>query len=354
MDKLRIDSHKLMYHIPRLYQWHKGEKVYPIYIEIGLYGGCNHRCIFCAFDFLKYKPQALDIKCVKKFILEAARKKVKAILYSGEGEPLLHNRAAEIISFTKKKGIDVAFSTNGVMLDKEKAKEILGHLTWIRVSVNAGTKKGYAFIHGTEKEGFNKVINNLKEAVRIKNRRKYDCTIGVQFLLIPQNYKEVSGLASILKDMGVDYLVVKPYSQHPLSKNRLSFVFKPKELCRLEEKLMKYSKGNFKIIFRDQAMKKLEEDKPYKYCLGLSFATHITAEGDIYPCNAFVGNKKFIFGNIYNESFKDIWEGKRRRAIMKMLYDKWNVNKCRKSCRIDEINRYLWELKNPNKHINFI
>ena len=227
MDKLKIDSHKLMYHIPRLYQWYKGENIYPIYIEIGLYGGCNHRCIFCAFDFLKYKSGALDVKCINKFILEAARKKVKAVLFSGEGEPLLHDRIIEIISFTKSKGIDVALSTNGVILDRERSNKILGHLTWLRVSLNTGTKKNYAFVHGTNKEDFNKVINNLEEAVKIKNMRKYDCTIGVQFLLIPQNYKEVSGLASILKDKGVDYLAVKPYSQHPLSRNRLSFMFKP-------------------------------------------------------------------------------------------------------------------------------
>jgi len=354
MDKLRIDSHKLMYHIPRLYQWYKGKEIYPIYIEIGLYGGCNHRCVFCAFDFLKYKPQVLDIKCVNKFIVEAAKRKVKAILFSGEGEPLLHNKIAEIICFTKKKGIDVALSTNGVKLDKEKLNKILGHLTWIRVSLNAGTRNSYASIHGTERKDFDTVINNLKEAVKIKNKHKYDCTIGVQSLLMPQNYKEIPSLALRLKNVGVDYLVIKPYSQHFSSKNSFSFAFKPKELCRLEEDLVKCSDDNFKIIFRNQAIKKIKEDKPYEYCLGLSFATHITAEGDIYPCNAFIGNKKFIFGNIYNESFKDIWEGKRRKTVMKMLHDKWDVNKCRKSCRIDEINRYLWELKNPNKHINFI
>jgi len=353
-DKFRLDSHKLIFHIPRLYQWYKGENIYPIYIEIGLQGGCNHRCIFCAFDFLRYKSHILDAECVKKFILEAAKKDIKAILYSGEGEPLLHNRIAEVISFTKNKGIDVALSTNGVMLDREKAKSLLGYLTWIRVSLNAGTEKGYAFIHRTKKESFNIVIDNLKQAVRIKDRRKYNCTISVQFLLIPQNFKEVSHLASILSNIGVDYLVIKPYSQHPLSKNRLDSIFKYEELSCLEEELKRHSRGNFQVIFRHRAMKKLEEDKPYKYCLGLPFATNITAEGDVYPCNAFVGNKEFAFGNICRSSFKSIWEGKRRKKIMNTIGNNWDVNKCRKSCRLDEINRYLWELKNPSNHINFI
>jgi radical SAM protein with 4Fe4S-binding SPASM domain len=354
VSKLKIDSHKLIYHVPRLYKWYKGGNVYPIYAEVGLYGGCNQRCIFCAFDFLKYKPSILNIDCAKKFISKAAGCGIRAILYSGEGEPLLHKQVAEIVAFTKEQGIDVALSTNGVMLDREKAERILVHLTWMRVSLGAGTEKGYTIVHRTKREDFNIVISNLKEAVKTKDRSKSNCTISVQFLLIPQNYNEAVPLVSILGDVGVDCLVIKPYSEHPLSKNRIASIFKQKDLTRLEEELRKRSKGNLQIVFRHHAIRKLEEDKPYKYCLGLPFATHVTAEGDVYPCNAFVGNKKFIFGNLYKENFNDIWGGQRRKTIMKVLVNKWDVKRCRKSCRLDEINRYLWELKNPSAHVNFI
>jgi len=354
VDKFRIDSHKLTYHIPRVYRWLRGENIYPIYIEIGLYGGCNHRCIFCAYDFLKYKPDILDEECLKNFVSEAAEKGVKSILYSGEGEPLLHKNALEIIDFTKKAGIDVALSTNGVMFDKEKAKKTLAHLTWLRVSLNAGRKQTYAFIHRTKKEDFNTVINNLREIVKLKDENKYNCTIGVQFLLIPQNYREIMTLARILRDVGVNYLVIKPYCQHPSSNNRIDPKFKYENLFYLERKLEKYSKGNFQVIFRRGAMEKLEEKKPYEYCLGLPFATHITAEGDIYPCNAFVGRREFVFGNICQESFEDIWEGERRKRITRTIYTKWDIRNCRKACRLDEINRYLWGLKNPSSHTNFI
>jgi len=177
----------------------------------------------------------------------------------------------------------------------------------------------------------------------------------VQFLLIPQNYKELIGLAQILTDIGVDYLVIKPYSQHPSSRSRIDKKFKYRNLFHLEKKLKKYSRDNFQIIFRKRAIEKLEEkEKPYKSCLGLSFATHIAADGNVYPCNAFVGRKEFSFGNICISSFKNIWEGKRRKRIMNTIFNKWNINKCRKACRLDEINHYLWELKNPSSHVNFI
>jgi len=353
-DKLKIDSHKLIYHIPRVHDWLKGKNIYPIYVEATLFGGCNHRCIFCALDYLKYKPNILSMDSIRHFIIEARRKGVKSIYYAGEGEPFLHKDAPEIIAFTKKSGIDVAVTTNGVMFDSEVARKSLGYLSWLRVSLNAGTKKSYSFIHNTRKDDFDIVIDNLKKSVKLKKKNKYNCTIGVQFLLLPQNYKEAAPLAGILSGIGVDYLIIKPYSQHPLSINRIGAKLKYTKEFDLDKKLAGYSKNNFQVIFRRHSMDKLEERKPYKYCLGLPFLTHITANGDVYPCSRFLGNKNFVFGNICRDSFGDIWEGKRRVKIMGMIYSKWDINRCRQICRLDEINRYLWELKNPGEHVNFV
>lgn len=354
MDKFRIESHKLIYHIPRVYQWLKGRNIYPIYIEIGLNGSCNHRCIFCALDFLKYKPDILDECCLKEFICEAAKKGVKAILYSGEGEPLLNRKIAEIVRFTKECDLDVAITSNAVLFSKDLAEKCLPYLSWFRASVDAGTPEMYSRVHKTNSQDFYNVLRNLKEAIKIRNKKRYNCIIGAQFLLIPQNYSEVIVLARKLKDIELDYLIVKPYSQHPASHNKIGSNFKYKDLFYLGKELERYSKSNFQIIFRRHTMEKLEEEIPYKHCLGLPFATFIAVTGDVYPCCIFFGNKDFIFGNIYNESFKNIWEGKKRARIMDMIYKKWDTRKCRKVCRLDEINRYLWELKNPDSHVNFI
>jgi len=353
-DRFRIDSHKLSYHILRLHQWLQGKNVYPIYIEIGLHRGCNHQCIFCAFDFLKYKPQTLDFQKIKRFILQAKAKGVKAILYSGEGEPLLHQDAAEIIKFTRQAGIDVALASNGVMLTPEISRKILPYLSWLKISLNAGTKTTYIKVHKAKPDDFDLVLGNLKAAVAIKNKHGYPCVIGAQSVLLKDNFHEMEGLAKKLRALGLDYLTIKPYSWHCFSQNKLKINFQQPDLLALQKRLQRYSKGKFKVIFRSNAMAKLNEEKPYLSCLGVSFVAHIADTGNVYPCTVFVGNKKFSFGNIYSDSFKNIWEGKRRRRVLKELHRNWDIQRCRKSCRIDEINRYLWELKHPVEHVNFI
>lgn len=354
-DNLKIDSHKLIYHVSRVNQWLNGEDIYPIYIEIGPSGGCNHRCSFCALDYLEYKPNFIDKDRLMQTLAETARYGVKSVMFAGEGEPLLHKDISELVLHTKKNNIDVAITTNGVFFDVALAKEILGALTWIRISLNAGTSATYSKIHRCNIKDFDTVLNNLANAVRIKRQNNYLTTIGVQLLLLPENYNEATTLAKRLKEIGVDYLTIKPYSQHPMSANRLKEDIDYSNFQHLEDELDKFADNSFKILFRTNTIKKLREPKPYQRCLGLSFWAYIDSGGNMYACSAFLGDKDFCYGNIYNQSFKEIWESEKRKKILKRFQTELDANLyCREVCRLDEINRYLWALKHPQPHVNFI
>lgn len=353
-DYFRIDSHKLMFHVARVNDWLRGKTIYPIYLEIAPAGGCNHRCIFCALDYLGYKPGFLDLTVLKTTIKQASALGIKSIMYAGEGEPLLHKDICEIVRYTENSGIDVAITTNGVLLKKEVSRKILKFLSWIRVSLNAGKSKTYAKIHRAPKEDFYKVLKNLKDAVKIKNRNRLKTTIGAQLLLLPENVREVFTLAELLKDIGVDYLIIKPYSQHPLSNSHIDPAFKYENYAYMNTKLRKIQSDSFRIIVREQTIKRLSTTRDYKHCLGLPFWAYINAQGDVYACSAFLGKKEFYYGNIYKYNFRNIMNSRRRKSIMDRMSSRWDVTKCREVCRLDKINSYLWELKNQGPHVNFI
>lgn len=99
-------------------------------------------------------------------------------------------------------------------------------------------------------------------------------------------------------------------------------------------------------------LRKLKE-KPYRRCLGLPFWMYIDSYGDVYPCSTFLGQKEYCMGNICHQSLSQIWNGKQREKIMRKL-GRMDARKCRELCRLDEINIYLWNLKHPPPHINFI
>ena len=351
-DKIRMDSHKLIYHPEVVARWMKGENIYPIEIEISPSGTCNHRCIFCAVDYIGYEPYFLEKDIILRDVLQMSKKGLKSVICSGEGEPLLNKNMPDIANGIKACGVDVAMSSNGALFTKEKASDCLGAFTWIRFSVASMEENSYNKIQQGKPGDLERVKANLFEAVRIKRDRGYKTTLGVQCLLLPDNKEYVVDMAKQLREIGVDYFTVKPYSQHLHSENKFSVDYE--ELLSLESKLKEYNTEKFSIYFRANAMRKMHHEKCYKQCLGLPFMTHIDSRGNVWPCIAHIGTNEFCYGNINEQTFEEIWEGTRRWEVIQKL-NQLDINRvCREACRLDEINKYLDELKHPGEHVNFI
>lgn len=355
MDKYRIDSHKLIYHVQRVYDWLNGKNVYPIYAEISPSGTCNHRCIYCALDFMEYQSRFLDKEVLKERLSEMSSLGLKSIMYAGEGEPLLHRDIGEIINHTKKVDVDVAITTNGVLLKEGFVESTLENITWIKVSINGATKETYAKIHKTNPDNFDRVMENMSYAVELRQNKGYKCALGMQLILLPENWHEAEPLAQKAKDIGMDYLVIKPYSQHPLSRTTRYKDIKYSDYLHLSDKLSTFNNSNFSVIFRVNTMKKWDKgQRSYNQCLALPFWSYIDAGGSVWGCSAYLGEERFHYGNLYQSSFKDIWEGEERVKSIRWAENELDIHQCRVNCRMDEINRYLWDLKHPPEHVNFI
>lgn len=365
-DKFSIDSHKLIYHPARVAQWleskndwETAKSIYPIYVEVSPIGACNHRCTFCALDYMGYTPDKLDISILKDRLEEMGRAGVKSIMFAGEGEPMLHKKINEIVSMTYHAGIDVSFTTNATLMNKKFVEQSLAYCSWIKVSLNAGTAENYKKIHQSKEGDFEKVIANLKYAVKYKKEHKLDCTIGVQLLLLPENSHEIETLAKICRDViGLDYLVVKPYSQHRFSETHQYEDINYNEFSHLQKNLESLSNDSFNLVFRAKAMEKYSHlnKNRYKKCQSTPFFWgYIASNGDVYGCSAYLSDKRFNYGNIHEQTFQAIWEGDKRKENYLLIKDKLDINECRVNCRMDEVNRYLDKLANNSiAHVNFI
>ncbi len=361
-DKYAIDSHKLAFHPQRVAKWieakddiDKLKKIYPIYIEISPVGACNHRCTFCAVDYIGYQNVRWETELLKTRLEEMSKKGVKSIMFAGEGEPLLHKNLDDIIEYSKSVGIDNSITTNFVLLNEKNADKLVKNSSWIKVSINAGTRDSYASIHRTKAEDFDKVIENMKLAVKIRKKNNYSCVLGAQMLLLPENQHEAIVMAKTAKEIGLDYLVIKPYSQHLFSETNKYENIDYNPMLDLENDLKQFNSDDFNVVFRSNTMKKLDTGHSYKKCYSTPyFWAHLMANGDLYGCSAYLQQSKFCYGNIKEDTFETVWEGEKRIKSITYVKEKLDISGCRANCRMDEVNGYLWRLKNPQDHDNFI
>lgn len=352
-DPLRIDGSKLEFHPARVAAWHasgddweRAKAVYPIYAEITTCGACNHRCTFCSVDAIGYKPILADKGMLWTRLEEMAALGVKSVMFAGEGEPLLHNEISKIVAHAAIH-MDVAITTNGVLLHKLDCVEAC---QWIKVSMNAGTAKTYAAVHRTKERDFGEVWDNIAAAAA----RKGSCMLGVQSVLLPENRAEMFLLAHRARDAGADYLVIKPYSQGTFS---LTHQYEGVDYSRdqgLAEALQTLNSDTFRVIFRAESMKQERESHHYEKCNATPFFwVYMMANGDVFTCSAHLMDQRFNIGNLNRQTFKEIWEGEKRRENWKMMRETFSIKQCRKNCRMDKSNIYLDGFK-TQQHVNFI
>jgi len=345
-DTFRIDGQKLQFHPHRVAQWldargdwEKAKTLYPLYIEISPAGVCNHACNFCAIDFVlaenaknKVAP-LLDADIMAFRLPEMGALGVKSVMFAGEGEPLLHKRIDDMVMWSRMGGMDVAFTTNATLLHK---LERVAQCTWIKASVNAGTEETYMRVHKAKKGDWERVWTNLAEAVK----RKGSCTIGAQMVMLPENEHEVDEFQRRCADAGLDYGVVKPYSQHKYSLNKADW------------KPIAMPAAAGKLVVREVAAATTEH--PYTKCSATPMLwAYLMASGDLYSCSAYLLDDRFNLGNLQYDTFQKVWEGEKRRANWEYVTKELDIHECRVNCRQARVNEYLSQFGNV-PHVNFV
>ena len=321
--ELILDSHKLSYHYDRVELWENGEQIAPVSVDMALTRSCGAMCSFCYA--MMQEPQerpAIKTQNALDLLDDFAEIGVRGVSLISDGESTLSKAYVPFIQHAKEVGIDVGNATNGWEWKPEKIEQVLPYLTWVRFTVAAGKPESYASImyKGPEYTNvYDNAMSNIKYAVELKRRKKLNCTLGIQMVLMPEFKDEILQFAKLAIDLGVDYGVIKHCSDDEQGTLGVDYN-KYESMYELLQQAELLSNEETKIIVKWEKIK--DKGRPsYSRFYGPQFLLQISGSGLIAPSGMFFNARysKFHMGNFTEERFINVYKSNRYQRIMQYL-----------------------------------
>lgn len=158
----------------------------PFVLNIFITSLCNFRCNYCYYTLdadiraEKYGPAMyMSFEDFKKIIDSATNfpQKIKTILFTGFGEPLLHPELPQMIKYAKEKGVAerIELITNGSLLTHELSDALIeAGLNYLRVSIQGVSASHYKNISNVN-INFDAFVEQLNYFY--KRKQGYDCQV---------------------------------------------------------------------------------------------------------------------------------------------------------------------------------
>jgi len=354
-----MDGTKILWHMERVREhYDEGKRISPLLINIGATKKCNANCVYCYGNFQgKDQKSSIEREPLLDLFASAPKLGVKALEIIGDGEPTLNPHIYDAMDIGKKNGLDIAFSTNGILLDNdEKRENVLRNNKWMRFNLSAGTKEGYKKIHRVDQ--FEKVTSNIEAMVRLKKEKGYECDIGLQAVYVPGMMdKDMVDESKLAVKLGVDYLVIKQCSL-PEDGTVSDVSFDVRDYDKPEvRKVLKtceaMSTDETDIVIKWNFMD-IGKKRPYDHCVDAPLIFQVSGNGKCYPCGYLFGNEEYEYGDLNEQSLEKILKSEKYWDVIDKMKTFDVHNDCEGCCRHDKINEFIWNYLNKPKGVNFI
>lgn len=252
---------------------------------------CNLACIMCARTVLGYDDHGLagskrlgimPMSLYRSIVDQAANLGVLSLRLAWYGEPLLHPRLAEMVSYAKQQRIqDVGLNTNGMLLNQTAGIALLdAGLDRIGFSIDSVDHRQFRRIRvGAD---LKTVLCNLQEFRRLRDQRSAEhCLIRASMVLMNENRGGVRQFMSVVSKY-VDEADVGLYHS-----------------------------------FSSDSADSTQADRSDYVCPFLFFSMVVGWDGQAYPCTIDAG-RQVVVGDLRTDELAAIWSGKEYRYLRDM------------------------------------
>lgn len=310
----------------------EGRLVAPVHIRIKPTNMCNHNCWYCAYrtDDLHLgedmnERDAIPRDKMLEIVDDIVEMGVKAVTFSGGGEPLLYKPLPETIRRLAAGNVRVATLTNGANLKGAVAEALAEHATWTRISVDAWDDASYVAARGAKPGEFDRLLGNIRAFVDTGTR----CVLGISFIVGKDNYRRIPDVCRMFRDAGAHHVkLAAVVIGNTIEENNAYIRSFSADAAPYMAEALALNSATFQVLDHFHEMEDRFE-KPYTSCPFLQFLTIIGADLSVYTCQDKAYTVEGLLGSIKDRRFKDYWLSEENRTRV-MSVDPSRI--CRHHC----------------------
>lgn len=286
----------------------------PLFLQVEPTILCNLECKFCINPYL---PRARATLTLEKFqrLLEQTPHVTKLSLV-GIGESFMNKELWQLIREAKSRGIQIGTTSNGTTLNDRILHEIVDSgLDWLNFSLDGATKATYE----TMRPGavFEQVLGNIRRVVAAVGERERPA-LAIWFLSTRDNIAELPQMVPLVKSLGITRLNTQGVHYwghedwHAGATNANDI---PELLTTLRDVAVQAKAAGIEF----QALN-FPDPAAARGCKWPWKGSYVTADGYVTPCCENGSDPdKINFGNIFQQSYQEIWNSDAYRAFRREL-----------------------------------
>jgi MoaA/NifB/PqqE/SkfB family radical SAM enzyme len=301
---------KIFAHPDKIEALKNRQRTSPLFVLINPTNICNHRCYYCSYadDFLGVRDSVVPNDQIpwpkmQEVLADIVSMEVKAVIFSGGGEPLIYPEIVSTLQKVRESGIDFAMITNGQLLNGECA-EVLTNANWVRISFDSTDAETYARCRNVSKASWGQVCENIKNFAAMKSR---SCELGVNFVVTHDNASQVYDMARLVKSLGADH--IKFTARITKDLHKYHELIKENTIILIRRAIADFSDETFRVV--DKYEEDFEHDaapvRPYPRCYIKEISAVVGADSKVYFCHDKAYVSGGVVGDIKERSFRELW-----------------------------------------------